>query len=252
MLRLAIPLLALCLWMGGCNQTAPPSNSSAPAEAAGGSTTSQTKPTETPAEEKPVVTENLSMPSEMAKRPDVVYSGLANLKERTYAVTMGEGEPQDGNVSVAITSVAGGAVMFNRKNGGVLDVTGTEKLELNEKGLFVVDMEPGSVDRPQMELPSDLKVGSTWTQKGTYVISGNSYTQDATLKALSTETVKVPAGEYKAIKISLSGTMNTGTIKNTIQATLWYAENVGLIKAETQLNPPSTEMRQTLVLKSIE
>lgn len=236
-IRYAASIAVLIAFIGGCAPSTPPA--STPPPAAEGSTEKPASGSETTAEAKPSEGETQTstgpaFPEALKSRPDVIYGGLLETREREFAVNM-NGE-STGTVRFEVSAVDGTTVRLKRINSGALAATGTESLEVNDKGLVVTGINPGKLTSPQMELPKNFAVGSTWTQKGTFEMESGVFTQEATLKAVAQEKVKVRAGEFEAIRVTLTGSMTAGEIKGKMSATLWYAKNVGLVKATTKLD----------------
>jgi len=83
-----------------------------------------------------------------------------------------------------------------------------------------------SYDPPKQYLPNPLVVGQKWEWSG----------QDPTLvdhreasRVVGVETVTVPAGKFRAMKVVSEVTNGGGLLTKTA----WYADGVGLVKTET-------------------
>lgn len=81
---------------------------------------------------------------------------------------------------------------------------------------------------PQTHLKAGLAPGLTWTWEGT-LEHGKTRTQ-YTVEA--EETVKVPAGEFRALRLRVETTAEKGKGR----ATRWLARGVGMVKEEVELD----------------
>lgn len=88
-------------------------------------------------------------------------------------------------------------------------------------------------------LPGDIQLSDDWSQKiGVEVTAGKqkmNFTIETTYTAVGYETVSVPAGTFKALKVEQSSSMG-GTNPDT--QTLWYAQGVGLVKSVIFVDKP--------------
>lgn len=85
-------------------------------------------------------------------------------------------------------------------------------------------------DPPRQEMPNPLVVGQKWEW------SGKDPTQvehRESSRVVSSETVSVAAGKFRAMKVVTEVT-GGGAPKTT---TKWYADGVGLVKSVTEANP---------------
>lgn len=137
---------------------------------------------------------------------------------------------------------------WNCENGNLI------ALNPSEGGSASISAENISVDFQTTELsgvtiPATVNAGDTWTQtttlEGTQTINGTQMpakNQVAnTCKAIGVESVAVEAGAFDALRVECQTVMNiTITMQGnpiqtnlTINATNWYAENIGLVKTVT-------------------
>lgn len=99
-------------------------------------------------------------------------------------------------------------------------------------------------------IPARLSVGSTWeysyTIKGTMPSQGGTMTGDSSVsnKVVGEETVKVPAGTFRAFKVESTFTtkMNMSASgkamslpPTSFKSTSWYAQGVGMVKSVSQV-----------------
>jgi hypothetical protein len=100
---------------------------------------------------------------------------------------------------------------------------------------------PVFLDPPQTILPPDPAPGKTWAWSG--VVSNTATRIDATAEA--EETVRVPAGEFKALRVRVVTTSERGAGR----AVRWFATGVGLVKEEVEIdvkNGPPVRTRAEL------
>jgi hypothetical protein len=83
------------------------------------------------------------------------------------------------------------------------------------------------VDPPQVLLPADPRPGKTWSWSGT--VGVDTATIAGTVEA--EETVQVPAGSFKSLRVRIE----TATSRGKGRATRWYAAGVGLVKEEVEI-----------------
>ncbi len=102
-------------------------------------------------------------------------------------------------------------------------------------------MKPKSL---KTELDFPLFVGKSWKNKyNSYSIGGRHGEYVETIKVLSYETVKTPAGEFKAFKIRRIGshtdTTDSGALYTTIE---WYSPDVKFYVKKTNPSSPPMEL----------
>lgn len=94
------------------------------------------------------------------------------------------------------------------------------------------------------DLMNPLAIGKTWSYEGTG--SGIAVTQD--WKVEGAEEVTVPAGKYKAIKVTSNGTMGG----NPTKYTFWYVDRVGCVRIETEsANPAGPPIISTTAMTKV-
>jgi hypothetical protein len=185
------------------------------------------------------------------------YKGLGNDSLRTYTATFPKQPTEDGTETVRLEKVEDGKATFIIERTGALSSLGTETVELSTKGVTTVAASSGVVT-PMLELPADLHVGSSWTDKFESTQAGTTVKATVNLKAVREEKLKVPAGEFDCIVIEnvmdatvTGGTADVnGTAKTTITA--YYAKGIGIVKlvGKTVRSNGSTE-NLLIELKSI-
>ena len=119
-------------------------------------------------------------------------------------------------------------------NAGAFVATGETQTD------FTVELNEG------VTLPADPQPGATWTQKIVYsgqfnmggmTVQGRS-TLNASCEAIGTETVRVPAGSFEALRIDCTFKFDMAFLGNlafnlstTSSESIWYAQGVGMVKS---------------------
>lgn len=97
-------------------------------------------------------------------------------------------------------------------------------------------------------LPAEIRVGSEWRNgfdirmeaatpgPGSPLVRPIDLTVSITRRAIATERVSVPAGEYDALKIAATTDLGMGS---TIRGTEWWVEGVGMVKSTYDLGSGS-------------
>ena len=131
-------------------------------------------------------------------------------------------KPKDGEraVSTISSNVAGQMI--------------TEEMSADDKAIYRHAMNGQKLETPIVAIKYPYKAGSKWTEKlkfmGTDV--------EADFEAKETEKLKVEAGEYSAYPIL----MTMKVMGQTINATNWYADGVGIVKQTMDIGPLSVVM----------
>ncbi len=144
---------------------------------------------------------------------------------------------EEGKFKIAMTDADSAAVLEGEctEEGIILMDRGMEGSFFSGDG----SSSTNSTSRTGVTLPNDLKVGSAWTQTIDIIAEGGEDGDTLTANIITnynvvgTETVTVPAGTFEALKIEQSGSMTMMGQELLTQGTLWYAEGVGNVKAET-------------------
>ncbi|MEO2091179.1 MAG: hypothetical protein ABGY75_17085 [Gemmataceae bacterium] len=103
----------------------------------------------------------------------------------------------------------------------------TEEMSADDKGVYRHSMQGQKLSTPVTALKYPVKEGDKWDAK--IALAGQE--ADATFETKKAEKVKVAAGEYTATPVE----MNIQAMGQTIKATNWYADGVGIIKQEMTL-----------------
>lgn len=97
---------------------------------------------------------------------------------------------------------------------------GTDTRVVSKDGVFSV----GKADERTTFLKLPLAKGSKWVADKQ---QGPGRDQEWACEAVGTETVKVPAGEFQAVRVDTKVTLN-GAVQHTM--TFWYAAGYGVVK----------------------
>jgi hypothetical protein len=102
------------------------------------------------------------------------------------------------------------------------NMTVTEQLSSNAKGVFRHSFNGVPVDPPILALKLPVKKGESWEAE----IDIGGQKVKANMKVEGEQEVTVPAGKYKAVAVA----MEAAVMGQQIKATNWFAPNVGIIK----------------------
>lgn len=89
--------------------------------------------------------------------------------------------------------------------------------------------------------------GKTWNWKGSLKSPTQTVNATALLKTGPRETVKTPAGEFKACKVDLYLTITQGSKSTQVKNSYWFAPRVGMVKQEITIPLPQNK---TLVVQA--
>lgn len=185
-----------------------------------------------------------------------------------------DGTPQTSNYSWKVTGATADtvelAVHFDAE-----DITSTQTLKCRDGALEAsayVDLNGGAGRQSyHLEtrnasgtyLPSDLRVGSEWTQSFDIIMRPSAGTDpvlgtiEGTVtihrQALAEESVTVPAGTYTALKVESRTSLNFGSIAGVLDASAgavdvvsheWWVKNVGLVKTQATIGGSLTGLSE--------
>lgn len=110
----------------------------------------------------------------------------------------------------------------------------TEEMSSDDKGVYRHAMNGEKLETPVQAIKYPAKAGTKWSEK--IKIQGQEV--DASFEQKDAEKVKVAAGEYTAYPVE----MVIKAMGQTITATNWYADGVGIVKQEMNLGQISITM----------
>jgi hypothetical protein len=227
-------LVAVAAW--GCSPTASPEANSA----------SNVPARDTPGGNEPTA-ESKEIPSALLTE-GAQYIGLGNLQTLVYKSTTNETDNGEGTMSYRVSEVKDGEAIIEVTRDGSLAVMGSETMALKPDGLYTVTLGLGELDKPLLQAPADLAPGKKWESSATVKQpTGATLKMSQTFEAKTVEKVKVTAGEFDAIKVvatlTIEQTDATGKVtKSTGEATAWFSKGVGLVKQVINLAGPQKQV----------
>jgi hypothetical protein len=105
-----------------------------------------------------------------------------------------------------------------------------------------IGQEDAVLDPPQLVLPADPAAKKQWDAS----FQANFTAMQVKSSVEAEETVRVPAGEFKALRVKVVTTTGRGTGR----ATRWFAAGVGLVKEEVEVDAKGGPLRTRAELKS--
>ncbi len=125
--------------------------------------------------------------------------------------------------------------------------SGTEYLDIGPQGMVARGWkQAGTVDLPLKLIdPGILLAAPGMTGGQTWTSTGPSAEQSFQFRVIERTKLTVPAGTYEAVRLQ----MNSANDSKAIRRTLWFAENVGIIKEESiYYDKQRITVRETSVL----
>lgn len=167
------------------------------------------------------------------------YLGLDVTTEQSYTFSQLPNQaPQEGTQRVIYKGMQDGSPTFTIERTGALATLGNEDVAAKADGVYTLTSQLGKLAKPILTLPAKLDVGATW--ESNYELAGadgNPIKFASTSKVERQEKVKVPAGEYDTILVTMTATVQMGAQKANVTGKSWYAAGVGTVKL--QLNGKS-------------
>jgi hypothetical protein len=84
-----------------------------------------------------------------------------------------------------------------------------------------------------------MTVGKTWTYTGVAAYAGHKSNVTGKMKVAAIETIKTPAGEFKAYRLSQEVTDDSSAGATTATNSFWFAPGVGIVQQKATVNLPS-------------
>jgi hypothetical protein len=126
---------------------------------------------------------------------------------------------------------------------------GQEYLDIGADGMVARGWIPAGTPPPKLQLltPGVLLASPLMAGGQVWTSVGANPNQEFQFRVLERTMLTVPAGTYEAVRLQ----MNSGTGKRAVRRTLWFAENVGILKEETiYYNESRITMREASELTS--
>ncbi|MBI2419376.1 MAG: hypothetical protein HYV28_16055 [Ignavibacteriales bacterium] len=98
---------------------------------------------------------------------------------------------------------------------------------------FITKENSVTYSKPVMRMPMPLTEGRTWFWSGMEYVNGDSDRVYVNGKIIGIETVRVPAGQYQALKIE---TIFKHEDSGNNKITDWIAPNIGIVKTKIEIN----------------
>jgi hypothetical protein len=110
----------------------------------------------------------------------------------------------------------------------------TEEMSADDKGVYRHAMQGQKLETPIFAIKYPVKAGTKWNEK--LKVMGQDV--DANFELKDAEKVKTPAGEYSAYPVAME--IKVGG--QTVTATNWYADGVGIVKQKMDAGAFTMEM----------
>lgn len=215
-------LLLLAFGLVACSPKADPK----PAETTGSATSGTATAGEPEKPAEPVVADSL-------KTDAYKYLGLENRREMTYEFTKVKGgSPESGSQKIVPKGEASETeVGFEIVRAGALTELGNEQIVAKADGVYTTSSQFGALEKPMLTLPSEVTIGKTW--ESSYELTGpdnKPLVFKATSKVLRQEKLKVIAGEFDTMLVTMTAQIKTGGKTANVNGKIWYAAGVGTVK----------------------
>ena len=194
------------------------------------------KPTSAPDAAPPKLTDDL-------KHSGADYYGLTNTKPVDFEVTT-EGHKEDltGARTFTLTKVENGKAYFKQTHSGGLAKAGEYELMVDKTGVYVMSSSTVQMDKPQLEIPADPKVGATWHTKNSI--------EDTDYTVVGFEKVKTPNGVRDSLLIKGLGTAKVNGTDVVTESKFWCVKGIGQVKCEFHTKPKAGQgVPQTVVMQ---
>lgn len=163
--------------------------------------------------------------------------GLGNSEKVSYRSTT-SGTSMNGSTTTKLKEVKDGEAVFSMERDGFFAQLGSCELALREDGLYFTVIQGRKLEKPALELPSDIAPGKTWNSEHNIDLdvagSIKKWRAKTQQKAVGFEKVKVPLGEFEALKIVGTGEYWLDSSKSSIKSTVWLAKGIGMVKMTLQ------------------
>ncbi|HMS53903.1 MAG TPA: hypothetical protein PKA27_00755 [Fimbriimonadaceae bacterium] len=195
-------------------------------ESGGAANPIESKPEEPP---KPTV----SLPANL-KHDGLLFFGLDSAKTVSYEVTDDAGDVRTGTQKSELVEVKDGKGIYQvTRTGSFGELLGEDQqVVVTDKGVLATEIKGQKIDPPQMEMPAELKPGTTWSVANKFTLDGRKFEQKNTYKAIKVEQVKTKAGSYECMLIEIKGSVSIDGQKMDLQTKAWFSKSIGEVKIE--------------------
>ena len=249
-LALSISILGVLFVVWGCNKA--PGQAAPKTSNTGGASSTEPKSAEGKAPEKisaPSGPPLASLPADL-KHEGYAYSGLECDKTMEFEIKRPTDKaPQVGTQTNKLVSIEKGVAKFTTERTGLLaDLVGTEEVELRHDGIYTTKTGGGPANPAQLDLPSEMPVGKTWTSHGVVtMLDGRTIEQNVSFKVVGMEKVKTKAGTYDSLKVTGSGSLKAAGKELKMNLTAWYVKGLGNVLLNVSSPEGSTRQEATKI-----
>lgn len=159
--------------------------------------------------------------------------GLGNEEKVSYRSTT-SGQSMDGSTTTKLKDVSGEEATFSMERDGFFAQLGSCELALRKDGLYFTVIQGRKLEKPALEIPADIAPGKSWKSEHTIDLDVSGSTKkwraNTQQNAVGFEKVKVPLGEFEALKIVGTGEYWLDSSKSSIKSSVWLAKGVGMVK----------------------
>ncbi|HRI44593.1 MAG TPA: hypothetical protein PLL78_13615 [Fimbriimonadaceae bacterium] len=214
------------LAFAGCKPSAPPTSSEPPK--------ATDKNEESKEEPKPPPAADLALIPPSLKTDAFEFYGLGNTEALRYEVIADGAAPKVGDQTVRFTGMKDGNAQFSiERTGDLASAMGSQELELRPKGIYTTQTSLGSIEGDSLELPSSLKIGTTWkADQSLKTADERQVKSSATYKVVRMEKVKTKGGDFDALLVTGKGSITLDGQKASLDMKQWLAKGKGAVKTE--------------------
>lgn len=166
------------------------------------------------------------------------YYGMSNSKPMGISISVkapGVERTLTGEQTIKFVGMEGGKAKFTVSRTGDAAEMGGEELLLGPSGITAASTSLGKVEGTPIELPAELKPGTTW--KNDYKVTvdqgpaaGQVSEEHSTFKVVGTESVKTKAGTFDALKVESTGNNVRNGKKEKATTQTWWVKDRGAVK----------------------
>ncbi|HZH98056.1 MAG TPA: hypothetical protein VEX38_03720 [Fimbriimonadaceae bacterium] len=172
------------------------------------------------------------VPDEL-KHEGYQYFGIGGKSLQLEMVNSANKTTSSGSQMFELEGVKDGEAKFTQTWTGGLNALGSSVVAVRKDGVYTIENAGREVKPPQLELPADPKPGFSWSGSSSFYLPDQTKVDQQTkLTIVSTERVKTKGGEFDALKVKVTGTLNYGGKKNPVDMTYWYVKEVGPVRVE--------------------
>lgn len=224
-----------------------------------GSTTTSGTPTATTAStgsETAGATTGTTDPAPVADLPQELrhsafeYYGLENTKPVDMVVEFStQNQTMTGAQTTSFKEMKDGKAIYTIERTGQLANLGRQEVSLEKDGIYVTDSTIAKVDH-DLEMPSDLAPGKTWTSRTVVDNPGQKMDVKSTFKVVGTQKVKTKVSERDALLITASGEGTINTDKVRMESQSWYVKGLGAVKSIIKTTYPGGRVETVTIQES--